>query len=73
MHRKYNTTWKNVRQIALYSLGADLHIEINLTPFCSIKHCTKLHKIKTLEYFSIRYVHVHTLSFCMHVHVMLIS
>jgi hypothetical protein len=46
MHRKYNTTRKNMRQISTYSLRAALHIEINLMPCYSIKHYTKFHKIK---------------------------
>jgi hypothetical protein len=47
MSRKYNTTQKNTRQIFVYSLRAALHIEINFTPCCSIKHCTKFHKLKS--------------------------
>jgi hypothetical protein len=37
---------KNMRQIHIYSLRAALHIEINLTLCCSIKNCTKFHKVK---------------------------
>jgi hypothetical protein len=70
MHRKYNTIHKNMRQIFVYSLRAAPHIEINFTPCCSIKHCTKFHKVKPYSIFLEVYVHVHTLSVCMHVHVM---
>jgi hypothetical protein len=73
MHRKYNTTQKNMRQIPIYSLREALHIEINFTPCCSIKHCTKFHKVKHWSIFLEIFVHVHKLNFCMHVHVMVIS
>jgi hypothetical protein len=35
-----------MRQIPVYSLREALHIEINFAPCCSIKHCTKFHKVK---------------------------
>jgi hypothetical protein len=73
MHRKYNTTQKNMRQISVYSIRATLHIEINFTPCCSIKYCTKFHKVKSYSIFLEIYVHVHTLNFCMRVHVMVSS
>jgi hypothetical protein len=70
MCRKYNTTQKNMRQIPVYSLRVALHLEINFTPCCSIKHCTKFHKVKPWSIFLEIFVDVHTLNFCMHVHVM---
>jgi hypothetical protein len=73
MRRKYNTTQKNMKQISVYSLRAALHKEINLTHCCSIKHCTKFHKVKLWSIFLEIYVHVHTLNFCMHVQVMVSS
>jgi hypothetical protein len=54
----------------VYSLRAALHIEINFTPCCSIKHCTKFHKENLGVIFLEMFVHEHTLNFCMQVHVM---
>jgi hypothetical protein len=51
MHRNYNTTQKNMRQIFLYSIRAALHIEINFTLCCSIEHCTKFDKLKPKSIF----------------------
>jgi hypothetical protein len=42
IHRKYHTSQKNMKQISIESLRADLHREIYLTQFCSIMHRTKL-------------------------------
>jgi hypothetical protein len=46
MHRKCHTTQKNMKQISIESLRADLHREMNLTLFCSIMHYTKLQELK---------------------------
>jgi hypothetical protein len=54
-------------------LRAALHIEIKFMTYCLIKHCTKFHKVKSLSIFLEIYVHVHTLNFCMHIHVMVSS
>jgi hypothetical protein len=37
---------KILNEFFVSSLRAYLHIEINLTPYCSIKNCTKFYKIK---------------------------
>jgi hypothetical protein len=58
-----------MRQISIYSIREALRIKINFTPCYPIKHCTKFHKMKHLCIFLETYVHVHTLNFCMHVHV----
>jgi hypothetical protein len=46
MYRKYYTTRKNMKQISIDSLRADLHREICLTLFYSIMYCTKLQELK---------------------------
>jgi hypothetical protein len=45
MRRKYHTTKKNTKQISMESLRENLHMEIDLTLFCSVMQCTKLQEL----------------------------